>query len=145
MEEHPEAFEDAKRYEKSALEHGSPFTWSQGESLDDLGRPEQLELVRLVLAQRGERRVAGAARQPVHQRQQRVHLDREPAVRRGHVHAARYATELGHEPLLVGAAADVLHHRVAEADVKAAVGERQPAAVGDHRGDAREGGAEAIE
>ena len=32
-EQHPEAFEEAKAYEKNAVEHGSPFTWSQGEAL----------------------------------------------------------------------------------------------------------------
>lgn len=42
MSKHPGAFEDAKSYEKSAQEHGSPFTWSQGESLDDLSRPERV-------------------------------------------------------------------------------------------------------
>ena len=30
MEEHPGEFEDAKRYEKNAIDHGSPFTWSSG-------------------------------------------------------------------------------------------------------------------
>ena len=30
-EQHPDAFEEAKAYEKDAVEHGSPFTWSQGE------------------------------------------------------------------------------------------------------------------
>jgi len=39
---HPDAFEEAKQYEKSALEHGSPFTWSQGESLAVLERPERM-------------------------------------------------------------------------------------------------------
>jgi len=39
---HPEAFEEAKTYEKTALEHGSPFTWSQGEPLADLERPERM-------------------------------------------------------------------------------------------------------
>ena len=39
--EHPEAFEEAKRYEKTALEHGSPFTWSDRESLSELERPER--------------------------------------------------------------------------------------------------------
>ncbi|MDE0629791.1 MAG: phosphoadenosine phosphosulfate reductase family protein, partial [Bryobacterales bacterium] len=34
--EHPEAFEEAKRYEKTALQHGSPFTWSDRESLAEL-------------------------------------------------------------------------------------------------------------
>lgn len=46
LEEHPEAFEEAKRYEKNALEHGSPFTWSHGESLIELSRPERLEQIR---------------------------------------------------------------------------------------------------
>lgn len=42
MERHPEAFEEAKAYEKNAVDHGSPFTWSQGESLDELSRPERV-------------------------------------------------------------------------------------------------------
>lgn len=41
-ETHPEAFEEAKRYEKTALSHGSPFTWSQGEALTDLEQPERM-------------------------------------------------------------------------------------------------------
>lgn len=41
-ERHPDAFEEAKSYEKNALEHGSPFTWSKGESLQDLERPERV-------------------------------------------------------------------------------------------------------
>ena len=47
QEQHPEAFEEAKQYEKTALEHGSPFTWSQGESLTDLEQPERQEQIRL--------------------------------------------------------------------------------------------------
>jgi hypothetical protein len=39
---HPDAFEEAKTYEKTALSHGSPFTWSQGESLTELERPERI-------------------------------------------------------------------------------------------------------
>ena len=42
MREHPDAFEEAKRYEKNALEHGSPFTWSDRESLEELARPERV-------------------------------------------------------------------------------------------------------
>lgn len=42
MREHPDAFEEAKRYEKSALKHGSPFTWSDRESLEQLARPERV-------------------------------------------------------------------------------------------------------
>ncbi|MCY4384872.1 MAG: phosphoadenosine phosphosulfate reductase family protein [Nitrospinae bacterium] len=45
-EQHPEAFEEAKAYEKNAVEHGSPFTWSQGESLEELEHPERIEQIR---------------------------------------------------------------------------------------------------
>ncbi len=46
MEEHPDAFDEAKEYEKKAVERGSPFTWSQGESLDDLMHPERIVQIR---------------------------------------------------------------------------------------------------
>lgn len=41
-ERHPEAFEEAKALEKDALDHGSPFTWSSGESLTELEQPERV-------------------------------------------------------------------------------------------------------
>lgn len=41
-EQHHEDFEKAKELEKDALEHGSPFTWSKGESLCDLEKPERI-------------------------------------------------------------------------------------------------------
>ena len=41
-EQHPAAYEEAKAYEKNAVDHGSPFTWSQGESLEDLENPERI-------------------------------------------------------------------------------------------------------
>lgn len=46
MEVHPEAFEEAKSYEKTAVQHGSPFTWSHGESLDELAQPERVQQIR---------------------------------------------------------------------------------------------------
>lgn len=46
-ERHPAAFEEAKAYEKTAVEHGSPFTWSQGESLAALEEPERVRQIRL--------------------------------------------------------------------------------------------------
>jgi hypothetical protein len=46
MTEHPEAFEDAKRYEKTAVAHGSPFTWSDNESLEELSRPERVAQIK---------------------------------------------------------------------------------------------------
>jgi 3'-phosphoadenosine 5'-phosphosulfate sulfotransferase (PAPS reductase)/FAD synthetase len=41
-ERHPGAFEEAKQYEKNALEHGSPFTWTQGEPLGELEKPARV-------------------------------------------------------------------------------------------------------
>jgi len=41
-EQHPEDYEKAKELEKVALEHGSPFTWSKGESLWDMEKPERI-------------------------------------------------------------------------------------------------------
>lgn len=41
-ERHPAAFEEAKALEKDALDHGSPFTWSSGESLTELEQPERV-------------------------------------------------------------------------------------------------------
>lgn len=35
-ERHPQLFEDAKQYEKFDSETGTRYTWSQGESLDEL-------------------------------------------------------------------------------------------------------------
>jgi len=46
LEEHPDKFEEAKAYEKNAVEHGSPFTWSHGESLDELAKPERIDEIR---------------------------------------------------------------------------------------------------
>ena len=45
-EQHPEAFEEAKKYEKNAVENGSPFTWSQGESLIELEKPARIEQIK---------------------------------------------------------------------------------------------------
>jgi len=42
MENHPTLFAEAKRYEKP--EEG--FTWTQSESLNDLGRPERIEQIK---------------------------------------------------------------------------------------------------
>lgn len=54
-DEHPEAFEEAKSYEKTAVEQGSPFTWSQGESLAELERPERMARIKADYEKRLER------------------------------------------------------------------------------------------
>jgi hypothetical protein len=45
LREHPDAFEAAKTYEKTALQHGSPFSWSQGETLEQLSHPERIKRI----------------------------------------------------------------------------------------------------
>ncbi|HXH51951.1 MAG TPA: phosphoadenosine phosphosulfate reductase family protein [Sphingomicrobium sp.] len=55
LREHPEAFEEAKKYEKTARDHGSPFTWSFGESLEELARPERIAEIEADYARRLER------------------------------------------------------------------------------------------
>ena len=46
MERHPDFFEEAKAYEKNAVDHGSPFTWSQGESLEATSKPERVAQIK---------------------------------------------------------------------------------------------------
>lgn len=45
-ERHPDAFQEAMEYEKTAVESGSPFTWSQGESLRELAQPERIRQIK---------------------------------------------------------------------------------------------------
>lgn len=45
MEQHPDAFREAQAYEKTAIESGSPFTWSAGESLEDLIKPDRVATI----------------------------------------------------------------------------------------------------
>ncbi|WP_295187799.1 phosphoadenosine phosphosulfate reductase family protein [uncultured Brevundimonas sp.] len=65
MREHPDAFEDASKYEKTAQAHGSPFTWSQGESLEQLARPERVHAIELDFNKRQERFRAKRPRNPL--------------------------------------------------------------------------------
>jgi len=45
-ERHPDAFEEAVQYEKTAVSNGSPFTWTQGESLTDLIAPARVSQIK---------------------------------------------------------------------------------------------------
>nr|WP_315463247.1 phosphoadenosine phosphosulfate reductase family protein [uncultured Rhodoferax sp.] len=54
-EQHPEAYEAAKALEKDALEHGSPFTWSKGESLSDMEDPARVAEIEAEYATRRAR------------------------------------------------------------------------------------------
>lgn len=64
-ERHPEAFEEAKSYEKNALEHGSPFTWSKGEPLDELEKPARVIQIVADYERRKQREVASRPVNPL--------------------------------------------------------------------------------
>src|SRR5262249_19105109 len=55
IERHPKGVEEAKRYEKTAVASGSPFTWTDGESLEELSRPERVAEIRADYERRLER------------------------------------------------------------------------------------------
>ena len=46
LEQHPDLFELAKEYEKFNPETGERFTWSQGESLEELSDPERIAQIK---------------------------------------------------------------------------------------------------
>lgn len=55
LEKHPDAFIEAKGYEKKATASGSPFTWSEHESLEDLSKPERIAQIKADYEKRLER------------------------------------------------------------------------------------------
>lgn len=55
MRIHPDAFEDAKAYEKTAADHGSPFTWADGESLEEMTTPKRIAAIEADYEKRLER------------------------------------------------------------------------------------------
>jgi hypothetical protein len=57
-ERHPEAFENAKRMEKTAIENGTPFTWSQNEPLANLEQPERVDQIKRDFEARKQREIA---------------------------------------------------------------------------------------
>ena len=55
---HPEEFEKTKAYEKTAIEHGSPFTWAHREPLTDLEQPERMAEIETDFELRKQRELA---------------------------------------------------------------------------------------
>lgn len=74
-EQHPDAFEEAKSYEKDAVAQGSPFTWSQGESLDELTRPERVEQIKADYDKRLERMKAKRQKNPLRENAEEFDID----------------------------------------------------------------------
>lgn len=74
-ERHPEAFEEAKAYEKDALENGSPFTWSQGESLTELTSPERVRQIKEDYEKRVEKLKAKKRQNPLRPDSELIDID----------------------------------------------------------------------
>lgn len=72
---HPQAFEEAKAYEKTALEHGSPFTWSDRESLSELEQPERIKQIEDDYRLRLERLKARRPKNPLHANLDDIEVD----------------------------------------------------------------------
>lgn len=69
---HPDAFDAAKAYEKTALEHGSPFTWSQRESLEELERPKRMAQIQADYELRKQREMARRRPNPLRKQSEEV-------------------------------------------------------------------------
>ncbi len=74
-ERHPKAFEEAKSYEKVAVENGSPFTWSQGESLDELSQPTRVSQIEEDYTRRLERTKANRQPNPLRDHDGDIDID----------------------------------------------------------------------
>lgn len=57
-EHHPEAFEEAKILEKTAIDSGSPFTWIKGEPLTSIENPERIKKIKSDYEQRKQKELS---------------------------------------------------------------------------------------
>lgn len=74
-ERHPEAYENAKAYEKTAIESGTPFTWTKGEPLSDLEKPERVAQVKQEYEARRRRELARRPRNPLRPWEDNMDID----------------------------------------------------------------------
>jgi 3'-phosphoadenosine 5'-phosphosulfate sulfotransferase (PAPS reductase)/FAD synthetase len=65
LQHHPKAFEEAKAYEKAACDNGSPFSWSQGESLEELSQPERILAIEADYQRRLKRHLSQRRQNPL--------------------------------------------------------------------------------
>ena len=64
-ERHPEAFENAKNMEKTAIDNGTRFTWSQNEPLTELEKPERVQQIKTDFENRKKRALANRQVNPL--------------------------------------------------------------------------------
>lgn len=75
LEQHPDKFEEARQYEKLAVDHASPFTWIEGESLNDLARPERIAEIKEDHEKRVEQFIAKQQPNPLRPDSEAIDID----------------------------------------------------------------------
>jgi len=65
LETHPELFRKAMEYEREDPLTGERYTWVQGESLEELSRPERIEQIKREFAERNASAISRAAELPL--------------------------------------------------------------------------------
>jgi len=75
LEQHPDAFQEAMDYEKTAVDNGSPFTWSQGESLEELSKPKRLAQIKADHEKRVQRQKDKRVQNPLRVDNEPVDID----------------------------------------------------------------------
>lgn len=65
LEHHPEIFERAMKLEKTAIDGGTPFTWSQGESLAELSKPERVLAIKIDFQKRKQTEMSKRKKNPL--------------------------------------------------------------------------------
>lgn len=58
LENHPELYEEAMKYEKEDITSGQAYTWNQNESLSNLAKPERVKQIKANYANRKQRETA---------------------------------------------------------------------------------------
>jgi len=66
LERHPNKFWEAADYEKLAVDHESPFTWTQGESLIELSQPERVAQIKRDYELRRAKAISCRSINPLH-------------------------------------------------------------------------------
>ena len=75
LERHEDSFKEAMAHEKVATAKGSPFTWSQGESLAELAKPERIRVIKEEHSRRVERLRARRPENPLRPEGEPIDMD----------------------------------------------------------------------
>jgi 3'-phosphoadenosine 5'-phosphosulfate sulfotransferase (PAPS reductase)/FAD synthetase len=75
MRTHPDSYAEASNYEKTAHANGTPFTWSQGESLEELAQDKRVTAIELDFKKRQERFLARRPRNPLASKEAEPSID----------------------------------------------------------------------